>query len=200
MATVLVLGVVGAGKSTLAGELSRRGLLAVDSDEVLARWVDGDERRVEYPAEPASVCYLHKIPHAVDAGPGRPGERLAPASARCSFWAPHAVSSLPQGQGLYGFHADTGKQVWQYPIRSGSGSWSAFFADDHFFASWPGKFLGAEGVATPIPPRPTRPQWLPINPQHPSPHHYQHTNYHPPKRHPPGARDERRARLSAVMR
>ena len=55
MAAVLVLGVAGAGKSTLAGELSRRGLLAVDSDEVLARWVDGEGRCVKYPAEPDSA-------------------------------------------------------------------------------------------------------------------------------------------------
>lgn len=55
MASVLVLGVAGAGKSTLADELGRRGLSAVDSDDVLARWVDGEGRRVEYPAEPDSA-------------------------------------------------------------------------------------------------------------------------------------------------
>ncbi|MGW2181838.1 AAA family ATPase [Streptomyces sp. NPDC001732] len=55
VAAVLVLGVAGAGKSTLAGELDRRGLTAVDSDEVLARWVDGEGRCVEYPAEPDSA-------------------------------------------------------------------------------------------------------------------------------------------------
>ncbi|MEU9464821.1 hypothetical protein [Streptomyces sp. NPDC048312] len=52
VAAVLVLGVAGAGKSTLAGELNRHGLTAVDSDEVLARWVDDEGRCVEYPVEP----------------------------------------------------------------------------------------------------------------------------------------------------
>ncbi|NUK18277.1 hypothetical protein [Streptomyces lunaelactis] len=52
MATVLILGVSGAGKSSLASELGRRGLEAIDSDEVLGRWVDGADLPVECPPEP----------------------------------------------------------------------------------------------------------------------------------------------------
>ncbi len=52
VATVLILGVSGAGKSSLAAELSRRGLDALDSDDVLGRWVDGAGLPVEPPSEP----------------------------------------------------------------------------------------------------------------------------------------------------
>ncbi|MEU3657893.1 hypothetical protein AB0E67_35150 [Streptomyces sp. NPDC032161] len=43
----------GAGKSSLAAELGRRGLHAVDADTVLARWVDDAGKPAECPSEPA---------------------------------------------------------------------------------------------------------------------------------------------------
>ncbi|MFD4143516.1 MULTISPECIES: AAA family ATPase [unclassified Streptomyces] len=52
MGVVLVLGVSGSGKSTLAVELGRRGLDAVDSDQVLGRWVDGSGDPVRRPEAP----------------------------------------------------------------------------------------------------------------------------------------------------
>ena len=55
MGAVLITGCSGAGKSTIAAVLARRGLASIDSDEdpVLARWVDRTGAVVaEEPAEP----------------------------------------------------------------------------------------------------------------------------------------------------
>lgn len=46
----LVTGNPGSGKSTLVRELSRRGLVALDADD-LAFWADGDGRPVDEPAD-----------------------------------------------------------------------------------------------------------------------------------------------------
>ena len=55
MGAVLITGCSGAGKSTIAAVLARRGLASIDSDEdpVLARWVDRTGAVVvEEPAQP----------------------------------------------------------------------------------------------------------------------------------------------------
>jgi gluconate kinase len=52
MAAVLILGVTGAGKSTLARELRRRGHPSYDADDELGRWLDVEGRTVAFPAEP----------------------------------------------------------------------------------------------------------------------------------------------------
>jgi hypothetical protein len=54
MSAVLITGCSGAGKSTIAPELARRGLAAIDSDEdpLLARSVDAAGNVVDEPAEP----------------------------------------------------------------------------------------------------------------------------------------------------
>jgi AAA domain len=54
MSAVLVTGMSGAGKSTIAEVLARRGLVSVDADDdpLLARSVDSDGNVVEDPSDP----------------------------------------------------------------------------------------------------------------------------------------------------
>jgi adenylate kinase family enzyme len=54
MSAVIITGISGAGKSTIAAELARRGLTAIDSDEDpwLARFVDRQGAVVEEPETP----------------------------------------------------------------------------------------------------------------------------------------------------
>ena len=54
MSAVLITGMSGAGKSTIAGVLARRGLASLDSDDdpLLARSVDSDGNVVEDPSVP----------------------------------------------------------------------------------------------------------------------------------------------------
>ncbi|SEQ97133.1 ATP-binding protein [Actinokineospora terrae] len=49
MGIVLVTGCSGSGKTSVAAELTRRGLVAVDADTALAMWLDRDGRPVELP-------------------------------------------------------------------------------------------------------------------------------------------------------
>ncbi|MFG2289698.1 PQQ-binding-like beta-propeller repeat protein [Streptomyces sp. NPDC048595] len=95
-----------------------------------------------YARSGATVCYLDKVLHAVDARTGANrwtagsglGELQLLGTARGLF--------LVAGtKGLYGFDADTGRQVWRHPVSGGSGSWSAFTVGDHLFASWSGKLF-----------------------------------------------------------
>jgi thymidylate kinase len=53
MSAVLITGCSGAGKTTIAAVLARRGLAAIDSDDdpLLARMVDSAGAVVQYPAE-----------------------------------------------------------------------------------------------------------------------------------------------------
>jgi predicted ABC-type ATPase len=50
MRTYLITGTPGSGKSTLVAELSRRGMVALDADD-LAFWEDGACRQVDEPAD-----------------------------------------------------------------------------------------------------------------------------------------------------
>src|SRR5436190_18981357 len=54
MSAVLITGCSGAGKSTIAAVLARRGLASIDADDdpVLARFVDAAGNVVEEPAAP----------------------------------------------------------------------------------------------------------------------------------------------------
>ncbi|GLW89327.1 dephospho-CoA kinase [Actinokineospora globicatena] len=49
MGIILVTGCSGSGKSTVAAELTRRGLIAVDADTTLAGWVNERGEAVELP-------------------------------------------------------------------------------------------------------------------------------------------------------
>jgi predicted ATPase len=54
MSAVLITGMSGAGKSTIAGVLARRGLASLDADDdpMLARSVDSDGNVAEDPSVP----------------------------------------------------------------------------------------------------------------------------------------------------
>ncbi|GAB3940264.1 hypothetical protein GCM10029976_057660 [Kribbella albertanoniae] len=60
MASVLVVGGPGAGKSSVAEELRRRGLRSVDADFVLARWERPDGSPVPFPAEAPSMEWIQR--------------------------------------------------------------------------------------------------------------------------------------------
>jgi hypothetical protein len=58
MASVLVTGFPGAGKSSVATELQTRGLRAIDTDNGISRWEDPEGKRVEVPANPDMAWLL----------------------------------------------------------------------------------------------------------------------------------------------
>lgn len=60
MASVLVVGGPGAGKSSVAEELRRRGLRSVDADFVLARWERPDGSPVSFPADAPSMEWIQQ--------------------------------------------------------------------------------------------------------------------------------------------
>ncbi|MFJ9034728.1 PQQ-binding-like beta-propeller repeat protein [Streptomyces sp. NPDC102274] len=89
-----------------------------------------------------TVCYLDEVLHAVDARTG--ADRWTAGSGLGELQFLGVASDLflvAGGKGLYGFHADTGKQVWHHPVSGGSGFWSASLVDGHIFASWSGKLF-----------------------------------------------------------
>ncbi|WP_052682076.1 protein kinase domain-containing protein [Saccharothrix sp. ST-888] len=95
-----------------------------------------------YDRSGATVCYLDSVLRAVDARTG--AKRWAAGSGLGELQFLGAVRGLflaAGPAGLYGFHADDGKQVWHYPVSGGSGRWSAFPADDHFIAGCSGKLF-----------------------------------------------------------
>jgi hypothetical protein len=60
MASVLVVGGPGAGKSSVCDELRRRGMRSVDADFVLARWEDPEGTPVPFPTEAPSTEWIHR--------------------------------------------------------------------------------------------------------------------------------------------
>ncbi|TJZ43583.1 hypothetical protein FCH28_32865 [Streptomyces piniterrae] len=89
-----------------------------------------------------TVCYLDKVLHAVDARTGTTRWTAGAGLGTLQFLGAVRGLFLAAGpKGLYGFHADTGRQVWQHPVSGGSGSWSAFAVGDHLFASWSGRLF-----------------------------------------------------------
>ncbi|AJT61905.1 hypothetical protein T261_0214 [Streptomyces lydicus] len=95
-----------------------------------------------YDVSGATVCYLDKVLHAVDARTGAARWTAGSGLGTLQFLGAVRHLFLAAGpKGLYGFHAETGKQVWQHPVSGGSGPWSAFPVDDHFFAGWSGKLF-----------------------------------------------------------
>ncbi|WP_438483728.1 outer membrane protein assembly factor BamB family protein [Streptomyces sp. S186] len=95
-----------------------------------------------YDRSGATVCYLDKVLHAVDAHTGAARWTAGSGLGTLQFLGAAGNLFLAAGpQGLYGFHAETGRQVWHYPVTGGSGSWSPFPADGRFFASSSGRLF-----------------------------------------------------------
>ncbi|MFE0380681.1 PQQ-binding-like beta-propeller repeat protein [Streptomyces inhibens] len=95
-----------------------------------------------YARSGATVCYLDSVLHAVDAQTGTPRWTAGSGLGTLQFLGAIRGLFLAAGpKGLYGFQADTGKQVWHYPVSGGSDSWSTSLAGDHCFASWSGKLF-----------------------------------------------------------
>ncbi|MGV4926781.1 serine/threonine-protein kinase (plasmid) [Streptomyces sp. BHT-5-2] len=95
-----------------------------------------------YDRSGATVCYLDKALHAVDAHTGAARWTAGAGLGTLQFLGAAGDLFLAAGpKGLYGFHADTGRQVWHYPVTGGSGSWSPFPAEGRFFASSSGRLF-----------------------------------------------------------
>ncbi len=84
---LLVTGVSGAGKSTIARQLRAWGhhALSADADTVLCGWYDVQRRRVTRPAHPAAAWLAV---HQWEGGPGRLDEIIAEAErvGAASLW------------------------------------------------------------------------------------------------------------------
>ncbi|MEN8651464.1 PQQ-binding-like beta-propeller repeat protein [Streptomyces sp. 21So2-11] len=95
-----------------------------------------------YDRSGATVCYLDKVLHGVDAVTGATRWTAGSGLGTLQFLGATRSLFLAAGpKGLYGFHAKTGKQVWHHPVSGGSGHWSAFPVGDHLFAGWAGKLF-----------------------------------------------------------
>jgi len=94
MSAVLITGCSGAGKSTIAAVLARRGLAAIDTDDdpVLTRWVDADGAVVvEEPTAP-DLAWLSRHSWAWD--PGRLDELIAAAAPATLYVCGGAANEL----------------------------------------------------------------------------------------------------------
>lgn len=90
----------------------------------------------------ATVCYLDSVLHAVDARTGAVRWTAGSGLGELQFLGVARGLFLAAGTaGLYGFQADTGKQLWHYPVSGAAGYWSAFPVDDHLFAGCSGKLF-----------------------------------------------------------
>ncbi|ARF53113.1 protein kinase domain-containing protein [Streptomyces gilvosporeus] len=95
-----------------------------------------------YDVSGTTVCYLDKVLHAVDARTGAARWTAGSGLGTLQFLGAVRHLFLAAGpKGLYAFHAETGKQVWTYPVSGGSGYWSAYPVGDHLFASSSGKLF-----------------------------------------------------------
>ncbi|QRX90469.1 protein kinase domain-containing protein [Streptomyces noursei] len=95
-----------------------------------------------YDRSGATVCYLDTVLHAVDARTGAARWTAGAGLGTLQFLGAGGELFLAAGpKGLYGFHAETGRQVWRYPVSGGSGAWSSFPVDDRVFASRSGKLF-----------------------------------------------------------
>jgi hypothetical protein len=96
MSAVQITGCSGAGKTTIAPVLARRGLLSIDADDdpLLAREVDHTGAMVEEPAEP-DLAWLSR--HSWEWNPARLDELIraaAPQSGQALETAKHRSDPL----------------------------------------------------------------------------------------------------------
>ncbi|MEU6019237.1 PQQ-binding-like beta-propeller repeat protein [Streptomyces sp. NPDC047515] len=95
-----------------------------------------------YDRSGATVCCLGTVPHAVDVRTGAARWATDSGLGGLQFLgAVHGLFLAAGPKGLYGFHADSGKQVWHHPVSGGAGSWSAFSVDGRLFTGCSGKLI-----------------------------------------------------------
>jgi hypothetical protein len=93
MSAVLITGCSAAGKTTIAAELARRGLAAIDADDdpVLARFVDAAGKVVEWPTAP-DLAWLARHSWAWD--PARLDALIAAATPAVLYVCGGAANEL----------------------------------------------------------------------------------------------------------
>ncbi|MFH8288975.1 PQQ-binding-like beta-propeller repeat protein [Streptomyces sp. NPDC018059] len=91
----------------------------------------------------ATVCYLDKkVLYGLDARTGAKRWTAGKGLGDLAFLGALRGLFLAAGtKGLYGFHAETGSQVWHHKATGGSGSWVARAIGDNLYATWSGKLF-----------------------------------------------------------